>query len=151
METPRMTLTSDQTEIAKRIIASPGHDFVELAKLAGLRPALDFKYARLREIDFGAVELTGINFTGADLTYSDLSKTILPGPVLTLAILANAKLPATYNERKAQRTLKSLASNPQEVPGRNKNREFPLFLRDQVHQLLHLSGGHIETDRIVAG
>jgi uncharacterized protein YjbI with pentapeptide repeats len=151
METPQMTLTPDQTETAKRIIASSSHDFVELAKLAGLRPALDFKYARLRDIDFGAVNLTGFNFSGADLTNSDLSKTILPGPVLTRAILADAKLPSTYDERKAKLTLKSLTSRPEKVQRRNKNREFPLGLRDQVHQLLQLAGGHIETDHIVAG
>jgi chromosomal replication initiator protein len=42
-------------------------DFVSLARLAGLNPATDFRWANIEGVDFSYTNLTGFDFTGAKM------------------------------------------------------------------------------------
>src|SRR5262245_17068558 len=92
-----MRLNPDQLTIAKAILSSEETDFVKLTRMARLQPEVDFRYACLRGVSFGAVDLAGYDFTGADLTNADLSETCPPGPVLDQAITVGTKLPNNYS------------------------------------------------------
>ena len=63
-----MTITDHDFEVAVRqVLAANTDDFLELAAMAGLDPAIDFRYANLSGIDFCGADLSGYDLTGAHL------------------------------------------------------------------------------------
>ncbi|MCC3408061.1 MAG: pentapeptide repeat-containing protein [Microcoleus sp. PH2017_10_PVI_O_A] len=89
-------------EIVDRIIAAETDDFVELATIANLNPALDFAGGSLRgtslnAVDFSSANLPAANFRGANLNDADFSDANLQnakfgGADLSGAFLGNADL-----------------------------------------------------------
>jgi Pentapeptide repeats (8 copies) len=89
-------------EMVDRIIAAETDDFVELAKIANLNPALDFAGGSLRgtslsAVDFSSANLPAANFRGANLNDADFSDANLQnakfgGADLSGAFLGNADL-----------------------------------------------------------
>lgn len=89
-------------EIVDRIIAAETDDFVELATIANLNPALDFAGGSLRgtslsAVDFSSANLPAANFRGANLDDADFSDANLQnakfgGADLSGAFLGNADL-----------------------------------------------------------
>ncbi|WP_293363473.1 pentapeptide repeat-containing protein [Microcoleus sp. CAWBG52] len=89
-------------EMVDRIIAAETDDFVELATIANLNPALDFAGGSLRgtslsAVDFSSANLPAANFRGANLNDADFSdanlqNTKFGGADLSGAFLGNADL-----------------------------------------------------------
>ncbi|TAF55414.1 MAG: pentapeptide repeat-containing protein [Oscillatoriales cyanobacterium] len=89
-------------EMVDRIIAAETDDFVELATIANLNPALDFAGGSLRgtslsAVDFSSANLPAANFRGANLNDADFSDANLQnakfsGADLSGAFLGNADL-----------------------------------------------------------
>jgi Pentapeptide repeats (9 copies) len=89
-------------EMVDRIISAETDDFLELAKIANLNPALDFAGSSLRgtslsAVDFSSANLQGANFRGANLNDADFSDANLQnakfgGADLSGAFLGNADL-----------------------------------------------------------
>ena len=70
-----MNLDPDTPRRVIAILEQPAlEDFAALMALSGLDPAQDFRRANLRNVAFGAAELSGYDFSGADLTGADLSR-----------------------------------------------------------------------------
>ena len=132
-------LTRDQKKLAKRIATSRNMTFMELTKLAMLRPERDFRYARLVDIDFGACDLTGYDFSGADLTNADLSATPPPGPLLAGATTIGAKIPATFDAARASQAVAAAIARPtQRGPT-----AYGSDLRDDIEKLMRLAGWRV--------
>lgn len=51
----------------EEILLAETDDFAELAKLSGMNPATDYRFADLKGCDFTGSDLSGFDFTGADL------------------------------------------------------------------------------------
>jgi ribosomal protein S1 len=66
-----MKLTAEQEEVVEQILKSRSDDFVVLAKLAGIDPKKDCRYANFRGVNFGNGDYLGWNFSGADLREAD--------------------------------------------------------------------------------
>ncbi|WP_293151940.1 pentapeptide repeat-containing protein [Microcoleus sp. bin48.metabat.b7b8b9.023] len=89
-------------EMVDRIIAAETDDFVELATIANLNPAMDFAGGSLRgtslsAVDFSSANLPAANFRGANLNDADFSDANLQnakfgGADLSGAFLGNADL-----------------------------------------------------------
>ncbi len=89
-------------EMVDRIIAAETDDFVKLATIANLNPALDFAGGSLRgtslsAVDFSSANLPAANFRGANLNDADFSDANLQnakfgGADLSGAFLGNADL-----------------------------------------------------------
>ena len=75
-----------------RILKAGDRDFLALANLAELNPALDFVGAKLVATDLRDIDLSGINLTRANLRGSDLTDTNLNNTDLSGASLAGADL-----------------------------------------------------------
>jgi formylglycine-generating enzyme required for sulfatase activity len=61
-------------EIAQAILRARDADFATLARIGGLDPARHFRGAHLRNVDFGADDLSGFDFREADFAGADLSR-----------------------------------------------------------------------------
>jgi uncharacterized protein YjbI with pentapeptide repeats len=93
---------SQLQEMVDRIISAETDNFVELAKIANLNPALDFAGSSLRgttlsAVDFSSANLDRVNFRGANLSDVDFSDANLQnakfgGADLSGAFLGNANL-----------------------------------------------------------
>lgn len=93
---------SELQEMLDRIISAETNNFVELAKIANLNPALDFAGSSLRgttlsAVDFSSANLDRVNFRGATLNDADFSDANLQnakfgGADLSGAFLGNADL-----------------------------------------------------------
>ena len=93
---------SELQEMVDRIISAETDNFVELAKIANLNPALDFAGSTLRgttlsAVDFSSANLDRVNFRGATLNDADFSDASLQnakfgGADLSGAFLGNADL-----------------------------------------------------------
>ncbi|MFB2919897.1 MULTISPECIES: pentapeptide repeat-containing protein [Aerosakkonema] len=75
-----------------RIIAAPTKDFLELAKIAGLDPAIDFAGGNLRGTNLNGVDLSSANLCRANLRGADLSDAELTDANLSSANLSGADL-----------------------------------------------------------
>ncbi len=86
----------------KSVVEAEIEDFLELANIADLNPAVDFVGAKLLGVNLCSVDLSGADLRGADLRGADLSdadlseanlsKTNLGGADLSGALLSNANL-----------------------------------------------------------
>jgi uncharacterized protein YjbI with pentapeptide repeats len=93
---------SELQKMVDRIIGAQSDNFVELAKIANLNPALDFAGSSLRgttlsAVDFSSANLDRANFRGATLNDADFSDANLQnakfgGADLSGAFLGNADL-----------------------------------------------------------
>ncbi|MEG4197014.1 pentapeptide repeat-containing protein [Microcoleus sp. Pol12A5] len=93
---------SELQEMVDRIISAETDNFVELAQIANLNPALDFAGGSLRgttlsAVDFSSANLDRVNFRGANLSDADFSDANLQnakfgGADLSGAFLGNADL-----------------------------------------------------------
>ncbi len=72
-----MKLTADEKKVVRalRIADRLGSEFLDLARIAGLNPKKDYRYADWRGVNFGTADLAGYDFSGADLRGSDFSQT----------------------------------------------------------------------------
>jgi formylglycine-generating enzyme required for sulfatase activity len=68
-----MKLSTRQRAIAEALFASEETSLAQLAKTAGLNPALDLMGADFRGVDFTGDDRARYNFSGADLRGADLS------------------------------------------------------------------------------
>ena len=94
-----MKLTKKHFAILRRLLDHSSDDFVELARVAGLRLDKDFRHADLRGVDFGTASTTGWDFSGSNLSYADFSRT---RGTLPLAAGANTR-DTKYRARAAKR------------------------------------------------
>ena len=62
------------TETAQAILRARDADFATLARIGGLDPKRHLRGADLRNVDFGADDLTGFDFREADFSGADLSR-----------------------------------------------------------------------------
>lgn len=82
------------------VLKSAETSFLELARLAELDPATSFRFANLRDTDFGNEDLTGFDFTGADLRGAKVAVANLLG-----VELAGAKLDPKLSRQLVARQL----------------------------------------------
>ncbi|MGO6718512.1 pentapeptide repeat-containing protein [Rhizobium ruizarguesonis] len=75
MVQPRFLLN----QAIEQVLNAPSDRFTDLAELAGLDPARDFRRADLRECDFRECDLTGFDFIGARLDGSDFGGALVSG------------------------------------------------------------------------
>lgn len=68
-----MTVGPETIARVERIMSAEGQSFTELAKLAGLNPATDFRFKDLRGVDLSDLDLRAFDFAGSDLSYADLT------------------------------------------------------------------------------
>jgi hypothetical protein len=66
-------LDSEAKAILLRLADADGASFTDLARIAELDPARDFRGADLRNVDFGTCDLSGFDFSDADLTGARLN------------------------------------------------------------------------------
>lgn len=78
------------------VIAAKTDNFLELAKLAGLDPIVDFAGAKLLGVNLSGVDLSGANLHRAYLRGSDLSDADLSSADLSMANLGGADLSGAY-------------------------------------------------------
>lgn len=88
-----MTFTPKHLKTLKKLLSHPSDNFVELARIAGLRLDKDFRHANLRGVDFGTADTSGWDFTDSDLSYADLSHTHGAPPKTAGARIEGTKLP----------------------------------------------------------
>src|SRR4051794_4741720 len=67
-----------------RVLNAPGSNFVELAKIADLDPATDFRFANLSDVDFSGLDLDQFDFTGADLRGATFKSASILGATFVL-------------------------------------------------------------------
>ena len=54
-------------DTVEKILSADTGNFAELAKISGMDPATDYRFADLKGCDFTESDLSGFDFTGADL------------------------------------------------------------------------------------
>lgn len=96
LDTPKTEQLSDLTDTIQRVITAQTDDFLELAKIAGLNPLVDFAGAKLLGINCSGLDLSGANLRRAYLRGADLSDADLSGADLQDANLGGADLSGAY-------------------------------------------------------
>ncbi len=72
--------TADKIDAAiERVLDAETADFTELSRLAGLNPAVDFRFSNLSNVNFSGADLTGFDFTGASLEGTNFSDAFISG------------------------------------------------------------------------
>jgi uncharacterized protein YjbI with pentapeptide repeats len=87
---------AELADITQRVITAQTDNFLELAKIAGLNPLVDFTSAKLLGVNLRGVDLSGANLRRAYLRGADLSDTDLSGADLQGANLGGADLSGAY-------------------------------------------------------
>jgi uncharacterized protein YjbI with pentapeptide repeats len=100
---PTFELDTGETEecpeiadVIQRVITAETDNFLELAKIAGLNPLVDFAGAKLLGVNLSGVDLSGANLRRVYLRGADLSDTDLSGADLQAASLGGADLSGAY-------------------------------------------------------
>lgn len=83
-------------DVIQRVITAETDNFLELAKIAGLNPLVDFSGAKLLGVNLTGVDLSGANLRGVYLRGADLSDTDLSGADLQGATFGGADLSGAY-------------------------------------------------------
>jgi uncharacterized protein YjbI with pentapeptide repeats len=83
-------------EVIQRVITAETDNFLELAKIAGLNPLVDFSGAKLLGVNLSGVDLSAANLRRVYLRGADLSDTDLSGADLQGASLGGADLSGAY-------------------------------------------------------
>lgn len=83
-------------DIIQRVMTAGTDNFLELAKIAGLNPSVDFTGAKLLGVNVRGVDLSGANLRRVYLRGADLSDTDLSGTNLQGANLGGADLSGAY-------------------------------------------------------
>jgi hypothetical protein len=70
-------LTDKERKTLRALAEADGASFTDLVKIAHLDPALAFRGANLRDVDFGRSDLSGYDFTEADLSGANLERALI--------------------------------------------------------------------------
>ncbi len=99
---PESATSQELKNIIQQIVEAETNDFLELAKIAGLKPSEDFTEADLSGVDLcsailnradlSRAILSNANLSGANLIAADLGDAILSDAILSDAILSRANL-----------------------------------------------------------
>lgn len=72
----------DLREKIQAVAKAKTDDLLELVRLSGYDPAIDFRYRDLNEADFGGCDLAGFDFTGSRLTNANFRNAKIAGAIL---------------------------------------------------------------------
>ena len=96
IETGETEECPELTEVIQRVITAQTDNFLELTKIAGLNPLVDFTGAKLLGVNLSGADLSGANLRGVYLRGANLSDTDLSGADLQEASLGGADLSGAY-------------------------------------------------------
>ncbi|TCP96358.1 pentapeptide repeat protein [Sphingomonas sp. PP-F2F-A104-K0414] len=84
------------TETLHQLLNADGAPFSELAAIAGLKPAVDFRRSDMSGVDFAGSDLTGFDFSAADLSGASFVGALIDGTRFWRARINDVAWPEGY-------------------------------------------------------
>ena len=128
-----MTLPSDLLSKIESVLADDTDDFEQLARTAGLDPAVDFRRVCLKGIDLSNCDLTAFDFYESDLRGANLSQATIRQGALRRAATAGENLEGIKEIPSEANEDKSVISSEGNVPDLS---DFPFEILEAIARSL---------------